>query len=132
MTLDTYGHVFDELDGAERLPAKIELRRARDEAAAFEFLTDRSLRFGEERSNCSIAKALHRTRTGDPLLTIDTRVSLEGSGGRHFRVFRASGSATRPEIEADTAQVGPSQVAPLGEPADRVWWWRAECRRRWL
>ena len=29
MSLDTYGHVFDELQGADRLPAEAQIRRAR-------------------------------------------------------------------------------------------------------
>jgi hypothetical protein len=30
MTLDTYGHVFDELDGAEKLNPENEIREARN------------------------------------------------------------------------------------------------------
>jgi hypothetical protein len=33
-TLDTYGHVFDELDGAERISAEQAIRKARAEARA--------------------------------------------------------------------------------------------------
>src|SRR5262245_2566340 len=34
MALDTYGHVFDELDGAERISAEQAIRKARAEARA--------------------------------------------------------------------------------------------------
>jgi CubicO group peptidase (beta-lactamase class C family) len=34
MALDTYGHVFDELDGAERISAEEGIRKARAEARA--------------------------------------------------------------------------------------------------
>src|SRR5438067_1013870 len=31
MTLEVYGHVFDEFDPAERIPADVQIRRAREE-----------------------------------------------------------------------------------------------------
>jgi hypothetical protein len=62
MTLSTYAHVIAELEGAERISADEQIRRARGEAIPVSYL--------EEKTREETPEALCRTRTGDPFLTI--------------------------------------------------------------
>ena len=71
MALDTYGHVFDELEGAERISAEEAIRKARAEARAtlVRPAPDRVARKKNETPRVQgILQALSRTRTVDPSL----------------------------------------------------------------
>ena len=61
MALDTYGHVFAELEGAEKVSAEAEVRRARDELAPFR----------------TARRACWRRETTKPLLIHKPSIGLE-------------------------------------------------------
>jgi integrase len=73
MILDTYGHVFDELEGAERGSAESEIRRASEEVGVRSVSAPQGEAEGEGADSALQSQALCRTRTGDPFLTITVR-----------------------------------------------------------
>jgi integrase len=78
MALDTYGHVFDELD-TERISAEQAIRKARAEARAtlVRPAPDRVAQKKNETPRVAgFRRALFRTRTGDPLLTMEVLYQL--------------------------------------------------------
>jgi hypothetical protein len=78
MALDTYGHVFDELDGAERMSAEQAIRKARKRVRPWCDLRRIALprRRTKPRRLRGFRRALFRTRTGDPLLTMEVLYQL--------------------------------------------------------
>ena len=74
VTLDTYAHVLEERDPSSRLDPSgaIETARAEFDVRA-EYADDVCGEPAERRCPASREKALSRTRTADPLLTIETR-----------------------------------------------------------
>jgi hypothetical protein len=75
MTLSTYAHVIAELEGAERVPAETQVLNARRECVPVSYppTKDSAERTQETPAN---DKALCRTRTGDPFLTMEVLYQL--------------------------------------------------------
>jgi integrase len=81
VTLDTYAHVFDELDPAERIPAVRAIRAARggvDVRGEYAEGQGEGLDGAAERA--SILEADARTRTGDPFITSEVLYQLSYVG----------------------------------------------------
>jgi integrase len=76
MTLDTYGHFFDELEGAERGSAESEIRRAREEVGVRSVSARRGESEDQAADSALQSQALCRTRTGDPFLTMEVLYQL--------------------------------------------------------
>ena len=70
VTLSTYAHLFDELDGADRTSAENRIRHARR----------RHFR-RNERNACKSCRADARTRTADPFITSEVLYQLSYVGG---------------------------------------------------
>ena len=75
MTLDTYGHVFAELERAEKVSAEAEIRRARDELVPVSYLEEGLVEDGRAETPAN-KQAQHRTRTDDPFLTMEVLYQL--------------------------------------------------------
>ena len=76
VTLDTYGHVFDELEGADRVSADAEIRRAR-ERVGVRFVSATSEQGAGTREETALeSQAQYRTRTDDPFLTMEVLYQL--------------------------------------------------------
>ena len=72
VTLDTYGHVFDERDPGSRFDAAEAIEAARGEFVVREmYAGEVGAPTGESVYPASDDEALFRTRTGDPLLTME-------------------------------------------------------------
>ncbi len=76
MALATYGHVIEELEGTDRRPAAEVIRAARDELVPLMSPLRRSTHRSEIRKSLENTEALFRTRTGDPLLTMEVLYQL--------------------------------------------------------
>jgi hypothetical protein len=75
MTLSTYAHVIAELDGAERVPAGTQILAARRDHVPVAYLAEPP----EPKPDHEIPaeeRALCRTRTGDPFLTMEVLYQL--------------------------------------------------------
>ena len=94
MALDTHGHVFAELEGAEKVSAEAEIRRARDELVPVSYLEEPAPADGDRKTPAN-PQAQHRTRTDDPFLTMD-------SDGRNSRTRLV----TRGHFYPATAPIG--------------------------
>jgi hypothetical protein len=70
MALTTYRHVIEELEGTEKQIPEEVIRRARDELVRTTFAGDHGSRRAPRTNPCT-SEALFRTRTGDPLLTME-------------------------------------------------------------
>ena len=57
MALATYGHVIEELEGAEKLPAEEVIRRARDEFVRTTFARERKRRSAKSEESLQIQKS---------------------------------------------------------------------------
>jgi integrase len=68
MTLDTYGHVFEEFEGSERLSAEEQIRRARDKLVSVLCPPAGPNRRGKNKPPAK-READARIRTGDPFIT---------------------------------------------------------------
>jgi hypothetical protein len=68
MTLDTYGHVFEEFEGGERVSAEEQIRRARDKLVSV-LCPPASLKQSGPTKSPANRKADARIRTGDPFIT---------------------------------------------------------------
>ena len=76
MTLSTYAHVFAELGHEDRTPAEEQIRRARD-GRMYPFRTSKTLSpVAKLAKALTPQQALHRTRTGDPFLTMEVLYQL--------------------------------------------------------
>jgi hypothetical protein len=72
MSLDTYQHVIDELEGAERVPADEQIRRARANLRPVSYppsAARTSARRRRGRIPCTSQQADERIRTADPFIT---------------------------------------------------------------
>ena len=77
VTLDTYGHVFDERDPSCRLDPAESIEAARGAYGVREMYADETLASDAESLHpASAGKALLRTRTADPLLTMEVLYQL--------------------------------------------------------
>ena len=77
VTLDTYGHVFDERDPGSRLDLAEAIETARAEFDVRErYAGERGISTAESVDPASVEEALFRTRTGDPLLTMEVLYQL--------------------------------------------------------
>ena len=85
MALDTYGHVFAELEGAEKVSAEAEIRRARDESVPVSYLEEPAPDEGDHKTPANL-RAQRRTQTGDPYLTMERLRQLVASHGNGFRL----------------------------------------------
>jgi len=78
MSLDTYGHVFDELQGTGHLSAEEQIRRARAKYVSvlcpFPAKTDNDAPANFKESP-QMRQARSRTRTDDPFLTMEARAT---------------------------------------------------------
>ncbi len=74
MTLSTYAHVFDELEGQERVPGAEMVRRARADVPVLYLAEGLVPSLGPETPDET--EALCRTRTGDPFLTMEVLYQL--------------------------------------------------------
>ena len=75
MTLSTYAHVIAELEGAERVPAGTQILAARREHVPVSYLAEPP----QPKPDHEIPapeRALFRTRTGDPFLTMEVLYQL--------------------------------------------------------
>ena len=68
MTLDTYGHVFEEFEGSERVSAEEQIRRARNKLVSV-FCPPASPKKPGPKKTPANRKADARIRTGDPFIT---------------------------------------------------------------
>jgi integrase len=110
MSLDTYGHVFDELQGAERLSAEEQIQRARAKYVSVlcPFPAEEPTGGAENlEKSPQMQKARSRTRTDDPFLTMEVlyRTELSGhsallcltlAGSRSVGISRPAGAGIRP------------------------------------
>jgi hypothetical protein len=80
MSLDTYGHVFDELADAERVSAETLIRRARStDDVPVSYPRGAQEHDAESESDeepLQTEEALCRTRTDDPFLTMEVLYQL--------------------------------------------------------
>jgi integrase len=82
VTLDTYAHVFEELDPAERTPAAQAIRGARGGLGVREeYAEGRGEGLDAAAEPASILEADARTRTGDPFITSEVLYQLSYVGG---------------------------------------------------
>jgi integrase len=83
VTLDTYAHVFEELDPAERVPAVRAIRAAR---GGVDVRGEYAEGQGEELDGAAEPASIHeadaRTRTGDPFITSEVLYQLSYVGAR--------------------------------------------------
>jgi integrase len=83
VTLDTYAHVFEELDPAERLSAVEAIRAARGEFDVREKYAEAGTsEDAEALKAASMLEADARTRTGDPFITSEVLYQLSYVGRR--------------------------------------------------
>jgi hypothetical protein len=76
MTLDTYGHVLDELEGSDRVSVETEIRRAREEDRV-RFVSEAAEQAAESTEETALqSQAQYRTRTDDPFLTMEVLYQL--------------------------------------------------------
>jgi hypothetical protein len=76
MTLSTYAHVFAELGPDDRVPAETQIEGARA-ASTYPFCTSHESRpEAALEKSLETSEALHRTRTGDPFLTMEVLYQL--------------------------------------------------------
>ena len=80
MSLDTYGHVFDELEGTDRRSAENMIRKAR--ATSVRPRRRRQVRKQKLRLSGAFLRADARTRTGDPFITSEVLYQLSYVGRR--------------------------------------------------
>jgi hypothetical protein len=73
MTLNTYGHVFEEFEGGERRSAEEQMRRARQVGVRF-VSAGGSGATGPRQHPCK-QEADARIRTGDPFITSESCLS---------------------------------------------------------
>jgi hypothetical protein len=80
MSLDTYGHVFDELADAERVSAETLIRRARSNEDVPVLYPpsaeEQDAAEGSDEKSLHTEEALYRTRTDDPFLTMEVLYQL--------------------------------------------------------
>ena len=82
VTLDTYSHVFEELDPAERLPAADAIRAAREKfAVRGEYAEREGDQVHRAPEPASMLEADGETRTPDPIITSDVLYQLSYVGG---------------------------------------------------
>ena len=82
VTLDTYSHVFEELDPAERLPADEAIWAARTEfEVRSEYADADNEKEGRAQEAAPRAEADGETRTPDPIITSDVLYQLSYVGG---------------------------------------------------
>jgi integrase len=82
VTLDTYAHVFEELDPAERLPAGDAIRSAREEFdVRGEYAEGEAEGVPVAAESASGLEADGETRTPDPIITSDVLYQLSYVGG---------------------------------------------------
>jgi integrase len=74
MTLDTYGHVFEEFEGSERVSAEEQIRRARDKLVSVLCPPAGPKKPGPKKTPAN-TKADARIRTGDPFITREAQAS---------------------------------------------------------
>jgi hypothetical protein len=83
MSLDTYGHVFDEFQGSDRLSAEEQIRRARAKYVSVlcPFPDDASSTVpANVKKSPQMRRARSRTRTDDPFLTMEVLYQLSYPG----------------------------------------------------
>jgi hypothetical protein len=91
VTLDTYGHVFDERDPGSRFDSAEAIESARAEFDVREmYAGQRAASSAESVDPASEDEALFRTRTGDPLLTMRSFRQPVATDGNGFGLFGRS------------------------------------------
>src|SRR5262245_42092140 len=111
MALATYGHVMEELEGAERRPAEDVIHEARSCGVPSEF-PQRGAAVAEHargtRKVPANRQSLGRTRTVDPLLSMEAE---EFAGGRSNRCFPPCLSSLAASRSPDTPGACPQDLS---------------------